>query len=484
MKALLILGILLPTKLLFSQNLTNYGQTNTAGIYGTLSNPALAAGSIDYLSINLAGAGLTLENNLIHSKLKYSSYQIATLQYKRDQQPHHSPPYFEIAPKKGTKPSFYLNTQVLLPSVKFNLTPKIAAYIYARERVTGNVVEVAESVMPMFTDRKSPYVPKGGADYKTDIRILGYREVAAGLSLVVYDRREARVKVGVTAKQITARFAYVFNVAQFEANVATNEINILSRYRMINTDVDGLTQNPASFALGTASAGTGMGFDAGIVYEHRPYRLRNRYTVLNPKGRNKNFRQRDLIKYDYRIGAALLDWGRVELSNKHTKDRVLETQSSFDLRKTPTPEEYQRELKKNERVLSEQNNTVLNLPAVLMLTGDYRINRQWFVNVSYAQNLRSTKKAENFYAPTAINALLRKEMEHITYGIPLRIVPRTSTVTMGGFIQAGPFFAGTDNILTFFNRKMYNPSVYAGLCYTIKYKKDPTIETFKNFGQF
>ncbi len=483
MKALLFIGTMLLSRLLFSQNLTNYGQTNTAGIYGTLSNPALAAGSTDYLSINLAGAGLTLENNLVHSKLKYSLYQIATLQSKRDGQPHHSPPYFEVAPKKRTNPSFYLNTQVLLPSVKFNITPKIAAFIYARERVTGNVVEVADNVLPIFMDRKSPYVPQG-TDYKTDIRVLGYREVAAGLSMVVYDRREARVKVGITAKQITARFAYIFNIAQFEANVSATELNILSRYRMINTDINGLTQNPASFMLGTASAGTGMGFDAGIVYEHRPYRFRKRYTVLNPKGRNKNFRQRDLIKYDYRIGVALLDWGRVELSGKHTKDRVLEAQSSFDLRKIPTPEEYQKELKKNERVLSEQKNTVLNLPAVLMLTGDYRINTQWFINISYAQNLRSAKRAENFYAPTAINALLRKEMENITYGIPLRVVPRTSTVTMGGFIQAGPFFAGTDNIFTFFNRRMYNPSIYAGLCYTIKFKKDPTIETFKNFGQF
>lgn len=483
MKALLLLGVFFLSKLLCSQNLINYGQTNTAGIYGTLSNPALAAGSTDYLSINLAGAGLTLENNLIHSKLKYSLYQIVTLQHKRDQQPHHSPPYFEAAPKKRTTSSFYLNTQVLLPSVKFNITPKVAAFVYARERVTGNVVEVASNIMPVFTDRKSPYVPNG-TDYKTDIRVLGYREVAAGLSMVVYDKREARVKMGVTVKQITARFAYVFNVAQFEANVTTNEVSILSRYRIINTDINSLAQKPEAFVLGTVSAGTGMGLDAGIVYEHRPYRLRNRYTVLNPKGRNKNFRQRDLIKYDYRIGVALLDWGKVELSSKNTQDRVLEAQSTLDLRRAPTPEEYERELKKNERVLSEQENTVLNLPAVLMLTGDYRINRQWFINISYAQNLRSTKKAENFYAPTAINALLRKEMEHITYGIPLRVVPRTSTVTIGSFIQAGPFFAGTDNIFTFFNRRMYNPSVYAGLCYTIKYRKDPTIETFKNFGQF
>jgi hypothetical protein len=468
---------------IFSQTINTYSLTNTSGIYGVLSNPANAAASTDWLSINAFGAGLGMENNVVHTRLDYSVSQILLLKHRVDDKPYYTKPFFEVKKYQPKKPTFYANVQLLLPSIKININQKFSVFLYLQERIIGNVVNIGNDVLPLLIAKE---VPTGDNDlsFNTNVRALAYHETAVGFGLVLFNRREGMLKIGATVKKLNARFAYIVSTQYFTSEHAFDRINLTSRYRVLTTDIQKLTASPTGYATGSSNAGQGYSANFGFVYEHRPYALKHRYRVTNPKGKNKNFRQRNNILYDYKIGASLLDWGSITINNKHVTDKIYESKTSINSSQPPPPEDYVKEITKNSEVVSQQNKTLLYMPATLLLNFDYHINHSWFFNIAYSQNLMSNKKTENFYNPTSICVMTRKETEKITYCIPLRVVPLTRTATIGWLTTIGPFFIGTDNIATFLRRKMYNWSVYTGFCFTINYKKDPTIETFKNFNKF
>ena len=484
MKALSVLILLYSTPLLHNaQTLNTFSLTNTNGVYSVLSNPANATASKDWLSINAFGAGLGMENNILHTRFDYSLLQIALLKNYNEKEPAFKPPFFAVKSKAPHKPSFYVNAQVLLPSIKINITKRISVFAYWQERVIGNIIDIGSNVLPLVINKEIP-TNYSNSSFNTDVRALAYREVAAGFGAVVYNKREHLFKIGGTFKKITVRFAYIVNTQYFTSNQAFNKVSISSRYRVVATNLAQLTATLTGYALGNNPPGEGFAINMGVSYEHRPNHLKHRYRITNPKGKNKNFRQRGLILYDYKIGVSLLDWGQIDLNNTSVTDKVYEANGSIDLKKLPPPEDYMKELTKNSEVVYENKETRLYMPAKLLLTADYRINYNWFLNIAYSQNLRDSKKAENFYTPSSFSALLRKETEKITFGVPLRIIPLTRTATVGCFTSLGPFFIGTDNVLILVKRKMYNWSIYTGLCFTINYKKDPSIETFKNFGRY
>mgnify|MGYP000220885723 FL=1 len=67
------------------------------------------------------------------------------------------------------------------------------------------------------------------------------------------------------------------------------------------------------------------------------------------------------------------------------------------------------------------------------------------------------------------------------FGFLVNTIPSTRTFTAGAYAQMRPFFICTANLGTLFLKKMYNPSFYTGLFYTIRYKADDTIENHRSF---
>lgn len=484
MKTLLLGALLISVPTLSkNQTINTLAHTNTAGIYSVLVNPANAAASKDWISINAIGLGLGMENNIIHTRLDYSALQIFLIKHRMDNKPYYTKPFFEVAENAPAQPAFFANVQVLLPSIKINLSPKISLFGYWQERVVGNAIEVGSSILPLVVSNQLPTNYSSKA-FSADVRALCYREAAIGFGAVLYNKRENFIKVGFTFKQLTARFAYIINTQYFTSTPTNTTVEIASRYRVLSTDLQKLVATPTDFALGTKPTGTGVAASAGFVYEHRPNHLKHRYRTTNPKGKNKNFRQRGLVLYDFKMGVCLTDWGYIDLKSTNVTDKVYELKTTIDLQKQPAAKDFIKDYTKNAEVVEHNKSTRIYTPAQLQLAFDYRINHSWFANFAYAQNLRNSKSPNNFYSPTNALIMLRKETDKITYGFPLRVVPKTRTATVGSFLALGPFFIGTDNVMTFLSRKLYNLSLYTGFCYTLNYKKDPTIETFKNFGQY
>ncbi len=475
MKLLFFVLLILIQFPLLSQHFNTFSTHNSSGIYGAMLNPAYATYGTDWLSINFLGAGVGMENNFIRTSLNYSPIEMATLKHKRDREPHIKPPYFELTERQTKNTNFYSDNQLILPSFKINILPKLSLFAFAKERVIGNVGEFGKDIFPLLTYDKLPktYIPNS---LNTDIRVLAYNEIAAGLAFVTYDRRETLIKVGATLKKLTPRFSYIINTEFFTLMVDGSDATINSRYKLLNTDLEEASQNPIPFILGQNSPGNGLAMDIGFVYEHRPRHLKHRYRQINPKGKNKTFRQRNILKYDYRIGVSLIDWGYINFVNKIVTDEIVEINSTIDLVNFSESDNYLDEIRKNERVVETNKEIRVNMPTTAQLQFDYRLNHNWFLSVNHTQNLRSPNKTINLYTPTATQVVIRRETSGFTYAVPIRLLPRTRTATVGWMINAGPFFIGSNNFFALFKKRIYNWSVYTGINITLKYKRDPTIE--------
>lgn len=461
---------------LTAQNLNtySYGNTNRNGIYGILTNPANAAGSTDWLSVNLIGGGIGLESNAIRTQLRYSLFQMATMQPQRDNESIESNQYF-YADKRGKLPSaLYGDAQVLLPSIKININPRFSAFFYWRERATGNILNAGSDILPLLVNDQLPDSSRAPA-LGIDTRMMTYRELAVGFSAVILEKREDMLKVGVTVKSLRGHSAYIFQTQQYAPSLTAEGLNINSQYRVVTTNQNTTNANLDNIAFSNEANGRGASTDIGFIYEHRPYYMRHRYLTHDNKWKNKTFRQRDIVKYDYSIGVSLLDLGYINF-NQNLADTTFTSTTNVPVATTTTADAYRTEVTNNSVPIHFQNQERLLLPTRLLLTFDYRLDKNWFINAAYSQNLRNPERATAFFVPSFATATIRREGKRLTYAVPIRVVPRTETVTAGVMAQYGPFFIGTDNFLTFFSRRAYNWSIYTGISIRLKYKSDPTIE--------
>lgn len=474
MRNLILLSCFFLPATLFAQNLNtySYANTNRNGIYSILTNPANAAGSTDWLSINLIGAGIGMESNAVRSQLNYSLFQMATFQ--NNNQSNESDQYFYAEKRGKLPPALYGDAQVLLPSIKVNINPRFSAFFYWRERATTNILNAGSDILPLLINDQLPDSTRT-PDLEIDTRMMTYRELAFGFSAVLLEKRQDMLKVGITVKSLRGHSAYIFNTQQYAPSLTAEGLNITSQYRILTTNENTTNANLDNIALSNDAKGNGMSTDIGFVYEHRPYYMRHRYLTHDNKWKNKTFRQRDIVKYDYSIGVSLLDLGYINF-NQNVADTTFISTTNVPVATTTTADAYRTEITNNSTPIHFQDNEQLLLPTRLLITFDYRLNKKWFLNAAYSQNLRNPQRATAFFVPSYATATLRREGNRLTYAIPIRLVPRTETVTAGFMAQYGPFFIGTDNFLTFFSRKAYNWSIYTGISIRLKYKSGPTIE--------
>lgn len=481
MKTKLILTILICAPLLVSaQDFGGISQNNLSGIYSTLLNPANAAGGIDKFSFNVLGVSASAYNNSIRTDLDYDLLRIVGRRPLR-LEPGSLDRIAVTAPrKKVRKPIVYAEADALQLAAQVAITKKISVYAFARERAIANFdkgdYKALQYLVDVKYDHSDPVVRLG-----FDARSLSYQELGVGGALQIYEKKEHFLKVGFTYKRINARGIYAVNVPKFESKLVDTSIVINAQLSIIETALDVATENPLDFIL-NPSMGGGNALDIGFIYEHRPRSLKSTYRKNNLKKRNSVFNSRNLTKYDYRIGVSLNDFGRVNFNEGVTSSSTNSVSTVFGQSELAqmTSEEYANSLRDRSQVISGSEALSFRLPARLIVSYDQRLIDGWFTSVTLHQNMMK-KGIGSFYQPTQYQVQLRKETEKCVFGFPFLAMPATRTFILGAYAQTGPFFIGTENLGTLFLKKMYNPSIYTGVFYNIRYKADKTIENHKSF---
>lgn len=466
--------------LLAAQGTRTLSQNNLSGIYGTLSNPANAAGGIDRFSFNLIGVGVTVNNNALRTDLDYDLVRVVGKRPLRLEAGSLDRANVTAPRKFVIKPMIYAEVDALQLAAQIAISKKISIYGFARERALANFDKGDYHSLKYLVEEEynheEPTVNLG-----FDIRSIAYQELGVGGAIQLYEKGKHHLKAGITYKRINARGIHAVNVPYFESVREDSTITVSAELNVIETAFDIVQQNPLDFILNPAM-GSGNALDVGLVYEHRPRSLKSTYRRNNLKRRNKTFNRRNRTKYDYRIGIAMNDLGRVSFNNsavvakKNTTSAVF---SSHDLA-TLTAEDYTQRILDSSVLSDFSSNLSFRLPTTLTVSYDQRLLNSWFFSVTYRQNIVK-KSLGSFYTPSNVRVQVRKETRHCVFGFPAHIVPTTRTFTIGAYAQTGPFFIGTDNLGTLFLKKIYNPSIYTGVFYNIRYKADRTIENHRSF---
>lgn len=456
-----------------------YGHSyfSDAGIYAVVMNPACGSNTPDKLSINLAGTGLLFSSNTFKTNLSFSLLEIATAKPLRKGESEFSSPYFNLTDKNVKHPSVYLNAEVLLPSFKVNINPKLSVFGLLRERVVGNLTNMSGDVFQMWS--ANSFNIENGISATFRMKAMAFQQAGIGFSSTLIQKHEHLIKFGATLNFDKGIGLYLISLDQFDFKYDKKNLSLNSEYKESMMDQNYYSKNANTMSYFSKNPmGKGVHTDWGVVYEFRPYGLRNTYNRYNPKGKNSNFISTRTIRYLFKVSASVRDLGTIKFSNGiKNKTYSVHTTMPFDSFQNNTSPGYVYGL--IDRISNRDSSSGINikLPAVANISFDYHFKPQWFLNLSYIQNIRFKETLESFSQPCTLQLSIRKESDWFSYSLPVYIVPSQRIFNFGFTVKAGPLFISTYNIRSLISKQMYSFSLAAGLVFTIKYKHDPTIES-------
>lgn len=479
----LILSLLLTARPICSQHLPGVAPGNYAGTQALYHNPAFVADSRYSVHVNLVGAQAYLANNHIKYNAPYSFLSLLTNsvpnQYRNDRGAIILP-RTDLEQKLNGRPKHLnLGLETRLPSVMVSLLDgKVGIGLSSRIRVLGNLTQTTEPIARALRGRgKGEDIQKELFENQSGtLHLNGLGEVALTLGGVLLDNETDFFKVGFTARRLLGLYnAHIvihegsFSILPDPAYQNEKELIRLPAIRAqygYTTDAafQDLKLSPA-WLLGNAPAGSGWGFDVGMVYEYRPEVHKYSYT-------DRGSRRRDgsRNKYLYRLSVALTDVGGVRFDNPAYVNTYEADASNRTLRydrfqKLAGTEGFFDAVNQSLRVDRNTRSTSFRsvLPTALQTSLDYQLQPGVYVNALWVQNLVSHgafgMKGESVLAVTP-----RYEHRWYEVSVPVSVMNRYGSFGVGLAGRVGPLWFGTDHLTGLFNiGKPRMVNLYAGL---------------------
>ncbi|WP_373512118.1 DUF5723 family protein [Persicitalea sp.] len=466
-----------------AQHMPGVAMGNYAGTQALYHNPAFVADSRYSVHVNFVGAQLYVANNHIKYNVPYSFLSLMTNSVPdkyRNERGAIVLPRLDLEQKLNGRPKHMnLGIEGRLPSVMVSLFDgRFGVAATSRVRVIGNMTQVTEPLARALRGRgKGEDIQKQLFENQTgQLHLNGVGEVALTLGGALLDNETDFFKVGVTAKRLIGLYNAHIIVNDGTFGVYPDE-NYQNKKELIDLPTidtrygyttDGAFQDfnfTPNWLLGNAPAGSGWGFDAGIVYEYRPNVSRHSYT-------DRGVRKRDgsVNKYLYRVSLALTDIGSVRFKNpayvkQFDKTAANRTFRFENFQKLAGTEGFFDAVSKSLDTDTSSPTTSFRsvLPTSLQASLDYQVQPNVYVNTLYVQNLVGAgafgMKGESVLAVTP-----RYEHRWYEVSVPVSVMNRYGSFGVGLAGRVGPLWFGTDHLLGLLNvgkPKTFN--LYAGL---------------------
>ena len=470
-------------KPVFSQHLPGAAMGNYAGTQALYHNPAFVADSRYGVHANLVGAQMYLANNHIKYDAPYSFLSLLTNsvpdQYRNEKGAIILPRTDLEQKLNGNLKHLNLGVEARGPSLMVSLLDgKVGIGLSSRVRTMLNLTQTTEPIAQALRSRgKGQEIQKQLYENQSStLHLNGMGEIALTVGGVVLDNEIDFFKVGVTAKRVLGLYnAHIliddgsFSIQPDPAYANEKELirlpTITTRYGYTTDGAFKDIRPTPAWLLGNAPAGSGWGFDLGMVYEHRPDAHRYSYT-------EKGVRKRDgsKNKYLYRVSVALTDVGRVKFKNPNyvnafEADTANRTLRYARFQKLQGTEGFFNAVNQSLGVDPGSRTTAFRsvLPTALQTSVDYQVQPNVYVNALWVQNLVPAKafgmKGESVLAVTP-----RYEHRWYEVSVPVAIMNRYGSFGVGLAGRAGPLWFGTDHLLGLLNigkPKTFN--LYAGI---------------------
>lgn len=407
-----------------AQEMLGYAPGNYAGITGAFLNPSSILDSKLYLDINILGLQFNVDNNYIY--LKSDEYS-----FKRFLQPGAEFPE-HVDEITGESKNYYDNYNTELKNTYANIRIMGPSAMMAFGR---NAFGISTSYRIMASGNDLPFdlakFALEGLDFYPQQRInyinnidfraaaLGAAEVAATWSTVVYRRNRDHLAGGITLKGLFANaggYGYGNNIDYVVPNSDTVRVYDLNGHLGLSLPID--YDNNDVTLKSRLFRGSGFGFDIGFTY----HKKRKGYSTKAYSA----ICEVPYADYQYRIGVALIDIGRV----KFTKD-VMKMEMENGSMQWNNVRDYSfdnvngafhtlsYQFTGDSTQLIKQDQITVALPTALSVQFDYRINDHFFVNASF---VRPVLMAEaSLIRPSHIGITPRFETHNLEFALPFTL---------------------------------------------------------------
>lgn len=442
------LGLLLFLQYAQAQSFAGYHNSNYAGIYGVLTNPASAAGSRYKWDVNIIGADVRAGNT--YGSIPKSNIFNPPKKWVRDVD------YF-LDTASSNRQYGWGSGEVLMPSVLYSIDEKQAVAFTWRVRGVANAGNV-ETVIANFFGIDYPNPRYVGRNFHVDygsVFFHSWNELGLSYSRVIKDDVTSRWKAGITVKYLSGIAAGygVVDDATFIMNTRRNAgISGGTLRSGYNEELDNWeTPDIKNFKL---FGNPGIGLDLGVIYEFRPDG--DGFGSYDSDSWNP-----DADSYKFRLGASVTDIGGIFYKKSQVnRDLDLRTESinpdSLKRRNNEGWQRYYRRVIQNFTPIDTYDGFFMALPTALHLMGDYNIDGRFFVNANAVIGLFTGQSdVSKNYMITQLQVTPRFDSKHFGAYLPV-VLNRFGQLDAGVGFRAGPLVIGSSSIFSNLMRSNIN----------------------------
>lgn len=430
-----------------------------SGISGIHLNPSSMSNSRYYFDVQLAGAGVFVNNNYLY--LHKEDYSPTTFLQKditfptfTDQRGNER--YVDEWYNKKLKHG-YVNLRTYGPSALLAYgRHAFGMYTSTRSIVRGKNVpyEVAKFGYESF-DYDSLFNINFINEKDMHLDVLNMAEVGVSYSYIAYARNFDKMDIGVTFKYLKPQSGmkfYLDNVDYLLPNrdtlIVFNANGEMKMSLPVGYDNNNFGSDQSFFK------GHGLGFDIGVTYTKTQ-------SLQRPYERFSSLCSQNVYDYDYRIGFSLLDIGyvtfreHVQVHEYEDASMFWEDLGEFDFENT---NQVMREISKQFFDDPDASNTgkqeyTLFLPSAVSAQFDYHFRDNWYVNSTLIYGFPAGSKS--YKRPHYFAVTPRYQSNYFGLNVPVSVFDfREPQVG----ISARIYFltVGTSNIAHYMGAKQMN----------------------------
>jgi len=405
--------------LIQSQEMWGITASNYAGSTGVLLNPSSIITSKLYMDINVATAGVFLENNYayIHQK-DYALFSIISSEPKF---PKYGPDEMPFDRYTGKNNKFiYSSEQIKGPSFMIAMG-RHAFALHTGARALGSAYGIPYDIAN-FGYYGLDYTPQHNKNFTSSnfgSTALVMGEI--GLSYAYAFRKLSLDdwSAGITVKRLFAIAGGYLRANDLDYMVLNDTtINIKNLNAEVGYSIPLDYDNNDFPNNGPLIKGGGFGVDLGITYQHKILSYQN-------KRISKLCTQR-YIDYSYKIGVSLLDFGYVNFK-KNAQLQSFENVSKYwiniDTLNYYNFNELSRTL--SQVFYGDPDSSLVDskirvyLPAAFSIQGDYKVYRNWYAGAVFIYPIRLGKSF--IRRPAQVALIPRYETPHLEFSLPLSL---------------------------------------------------------------
>jgi hypothetical protein len=421
-----------------AQEMLGISNSNYAGITGAALNPSLMVHSRMKWDLNLIGADIFVQNNYVYIPRIYSTQQNTsdtisdTYEFLKD--------YYTPNPLKNV----YMSVALKLPSLMFRIRRHTLA-IHTGYRTALSVRDLDyrtakfayEETHLNFTPLHNTFINASG--FK--IAGMAWAEIGLSYGYPVIRREKWLLDAAFTVKRAFANAGVYINSNRFIYQITPNANGTDEDMIVRGIDMEYGHSLQNSDALFT---GGGFGFDFGFTFIKR----------RNPGGFVKYSQRGRVDKYDYKIGASVMDFGSINFSENARRSvlvnpfggtwQYVNTVSLKDLEVFDN--EASTQIYGNALASFAGSDFTVGLPTAASVQMDFNINDKMYLNTTFIQS--TPLMTPSIIRPSQASVALRYETKYFEVGVPYSLYEYKDHRIGVGF-RFGPFIVGTDKLGSF-----------------------------------